>query len=170
MNFSQFEKGKALSSLTTFGIGGEAQFYIEVTQIDQMQAVLQFCQLESLPFFILGKGSNILFDDRGYKGVVIANRIHFLEHADGRFRAGAGYSFSLLGTQTARQGWAGLEFASGIPGSVGGAVYMNAGANGSETADTLVEVEFVNQSGERVRYMREQLEFSYRTSSFQSMS
>ena len=82
---------------------------------------------------------------------------------------GAGYSFSLLGTQTARNGWAGLEFASGIPGSVGGAVYMNAGASGSETSNCLLEVSYVNEKAELQILQKKDLSFSYRHSSFQKM-
>lgn len=168
MSYSSFEEGKILRKLTTIGIGGEARWYIEVDQIEQMQAILKFCHQESLPFFILGKGSNTLFDDRGFNGVVIANRISFMNQpSDGFFHVGAGYSFSLLGTQTARQGWTGLEFASGIPGSVGGAVFMNAGANGAETCDSLVQVEFVNDEGDIIVLKRDEIEFAYRYSAFQ---
>jgi UDP-N-acetylmuramate dehydrogenase len=165
---SHFQQHKRLGPLTTFGIGGEARYFVEVRTIEEMQETLKICHCEQLPFFILGKGSNSLFDDRGFNGVVIANRIDFLEKKEnGVFRMGAGYSFSLLGAQTARQGWEGLEFASGIPGSVGGAVYMNAGANGRETCNSLVSVEFVNEQGELAVLSRSQIEFSYRFSSFQ---
>jgi UDP-N-acetylmuramate dehydrogenase len=89
--------------------------------------------------------------------------------APGCYHVGAGYSFSLLGTQTARQGWEGLEFASGIPGSVGGAVFMNAGANGSETCKTLISVDYVTEEGSLEVIPKENLHFSYRYSSFQIM-
>ncbi|MFS8563202.1 MAG: FAD-binding protein [Rhabdochlamydiaceae bacterium] len=125
-----FEEGKKLSELTTFGLGGPARFFVTVTTVEHLQKVICYAQQNNLPFFPLGKGSNVLFDDRGFDGIVILNKISFCEEKRGEFYVGAGYSFSLLGTQTARKGWAGLEFASGIPGSVGGAIYMNAGANG----------------------------------------
>jgi UDP-N-acetylmuramate dehydrogenase len=86
----------------------------------------------------------------------------------GLFYVGAGYSFSLLGSQTARQGWSGLEFASGIPGSVGGAVYMNAGANGQQTCDTLVSVDYITEEGHYLILPRAELQFAYRTSPFQT--
>lgn len=166
-----FQQGKLLSEVTTFGIGGPANYYVEVRNVPEMQEVLRFCSLHKMPFFVLGKGSNTLFDDRGYKGVVIANRIDFMEQpSEGCFHVGAGYSFSLLGTQTARQGWSGLEFASGIPGSVGGAVYMNAGANGHETCESLVAVEYVKADGELCTLTKSDVEFKYRFSSFQSAS
>lgn len=168
--FERLERHRFLKNLTTFGIGGPAHYFIEVSDIPTMQTLFLFCKQNSLPFFILGKGSNVLFDDRGFAGVVIANRIQFLNQLDeNTWHVGAGYSFSLLGSQTARQGWAGLEFASGIPGSVGGAVFMNAGANGCETSQTLVSVDFVTTEGECVCLLREELTFSYRFSSFQQM-
>ncbi len=163
----QFEQGKVLSELTTFGLGGPAQFFIEVATIAHMQEVIQYCYAHNLRFFPLGKGSNVLFDDRGFDGVVILNKISFCDEKEGEFYVGAGYSFSLLGTQTARKGWAGLEFASGIPCSVGGAIYMNAGANGGETYQTLKEVTFINEKGELEILPKEVLVSGYRFSLFQ---
>jgi UDP-N-acetylmuramate dehydrogenase len=163
-----FEADKPLSQFSTFGIGGPARLFAEAHTACDLQALLAHCHAQNLPFFILGKGSNSLFDDLGFDGLVILNKISFCHFHWPLIEVGAGYSFSLLGTQTARQGWSGLEFASGIPGSVGGAVYMNAGANGKETCETLHEVTFVNERGEIELWQRDQLEFSYRTSSFQS--
>lgn len=166
----KIEENKRLDQLCTFGIGGPARYFIEVTTINQMQAAFLFCKTKQLPLFILGKGSNSLFDDRGFNGVVILNKINFLEKpTEGKFHVGAGYSFSLLGTQTARDGWTGLEFASGIPGSVGGAVFMNAGANGCETCNSLVSIDFMDLDGNITTYRKEELDFSYRHSSFQKM-
>lgn len=163
-----YKKQQKLCDYTTLGIGGEARYFLEVHQVEEMQQVIRFCHEHSLPYFILGKGSNCLFDDRGFHGVVIANRIDFFERPqEGMFHIGAGYSFSLLGAQTARQGWSGLEFASGIPGSVGGAVYMNAGANGLETCQSLYSVDFVNAQGDLIQILRTDIEFRYRYSSFQ---
>jgi UDP-N-acetylmuramate dehydrogenase len=163
-----FEEGRLLSGLCTWEIGGPARWFIEVHTIQHLQDVLRLCLLEKIPFFVLGKGSNTLFDDQGYPGLVLANRIHFCEAEAGALHVGAGYSFSLLGTQTARGGWGGLEFASGIPGSVGGAVYMNAGASGSEVSRVLTEVTYVTPEGAVEVYPRDALTFSYRTSPFQS--
>ncbi len=164
---SQFEVDKPLSRLSTFGIGGAARFFVEAQKIEELQSLMSYCHAQKLPFFILGKGSNSLFDDRGFNGLVILNKIAFCKFDWPVVHVGAGYSFSLLGTQTARKGWAGLEFASGIPGSVGGAVYMNAGASGVETSETLIEATFINEKGEIEVLKRDQIEFSYRVSSFQ---
>ena len=166
-----FQRNKKLSELTTFGIGGPASYFIEVRSVEEMQNVMQHCHSNKLPFMVLGKGSNCLFDDQGYNGLIILNKIVFMQKpAEGIFHVGAGYSFSLLGAQSARQGWSGLEFASGIPGSVGGAVWMNAGANGSETCSALTSVDFVNDLGEKTTLLRENLSFAYRSSPFQKMS
>jgi UDP-N-acetylmuramate dehydrogenase len=164
---SQFEVDKPLKQLSTFGIGGPARFFAEVQKIDDLQAHLGYCHAQKLPFFILGKGSNSLFDDRGFDGLVILNKIAFCQFDWPIVHVGAGYSFSFLGVQTARKGWAGLEFASGIPGSVGGAVYMNAGASGAEVCEALIEATFVNEKGGLEVLKRDQIEFSYRSSSFQ---
>lgn len=165
---SQFEIDKPLSRVSTFGIGGPARFFVEVQKTDELQSLLAYCHSQKLPFFAIGKGSNCLFDDRGFDGLVILNKIAFCQFDWPMIHVGAGYSFSLLGTQTARKGWTGLEFASGIPGSIGGAVYMNAGASGGETCDTLIEATFVNERGEIEVLARDQIAFSYRSSSFQN--
>jgi|LakMenEpi03Aug12_release.lakeMendotaPanAssembly.Ray.scaffolds.fasta_scaffold03399_2 UDP-N-acetylmuramate dehydrogenase len=170
LHLQNIQTNRPLNALSTFGIGGPAQYYIEVHTIDALKEALQFAKHENLAFFILGKGSNCLFDDRGFEGLVIHNKIDFFENnSPGLFHVGAGYSFSLLGVQTARQNWTGLEFASGIPASVGGAVYMNAGANGGETKDCLESVDFIDPAGHFLTLKKEELQFDYRLSSFQRM-
>jgi UDP-N-acetylmuramate dehydrogenase len=167
---SRFQQGKLLSELSTFGIGGPARYFLEVSSIEEMREAVLFCYQHKLRFIVVGKGSNCLFDDQGYDGLVILNKIHFCHFLEGeRVQVGAGYSFSLLGVQTARRKWAGLEFASGIPATVGGAIYMNAGANGTETCQALVDVTYITEEGEQVVLPLEKLEFAYRFSSFQKM-
>lgn len=159
-----------LSDLTTIGIGGPAQHYVEIHSVDECRQALKECTSLGIPFFILGKGSNCLFSDEGFHGTLLHIKIDTYETpSPGLFKVGAGFSFSLLGTRTARDGWGGLEFATGIPASVGGAVFMNAGANGQETCDTLVEVEFLHPDGTIETFLKQDLIFSYRTSPFQKM-
>jgi UDP-N-acetylmuramate dehydrogenase len=166
----KFQDQYPLRTHTTFAIGGTATHFIEVNTIEMMQEVMKHCNEHQLRYFILGKGSNTLFDDQGFDGLVILNKIAFIDNPSPTiFHVGAGYSFSLLGAQTARQGLHGLEFASGIPGSVGGAVFMNAGANGYETAMALTSVDFVDATGQLIQLSKEQLSFSYRHSSFHDM-
>ncbi len=163
-----FRENIPLKDYCTYGIGGPARFFLEIRTIAEMQAAISFCHTEKIAFMVLGKGSNCLFDDRGFNGAVLLNKIDFLDQTTpGTFHVGAGYSFALLGVQTARQGWGGLEFASGIPASVGGAVYMNAGASGKETCQTLAAVDFVSADGALHTYKRADLNFSYRHSPFQ---
>ena len=157
-----------LSNFTTFGIGGPARHLKIVKSVEEMVELHHMCLKMNIRYFILGKGSNCLFDDRGFDGLVIVNRIDFLEKpTENTWYVGAGYSFSYLGIQTARLGWGGLEFASGIPGSVGGAIYMNAGANGSETANSLISVDYLNEEGEIIRLDRSEIVFGNRYSTFQ---
>ena len=163
----KFEEGRLLKDVTTFGIGGPSKYFIEVQTIPELQEVIRYCYAKNLRYFLLGKGSNTLFHDQGFDGLVIHNRIVFCEENEGEFYVGGGYSFSLFGSQTARKGWEGLEFASGIPGSVGGAIYMNAGANGGETFNCLAEVTYVDEAGNLQILSKNQMQWSYRFSSFQ---
>ncbi|KAL3675319.1 hypothetical protein R1sor_025267 [Riccia sorocarpa] len=169
---SSFLQGKRLSELSTFGIGGPAKYFVEVHDESEMSAVIRFCQQEDIRYFIVGKGSNCLFDDRGFDGCVILSSLKFLE-SDGRgvYRVGSGYPFNMLGIQASNDGFAGLEFASGIPGTVGGAVYMNASANGQETADVLKTVEVLRVDGKREVHIRadSNLVYGYRLSPYQTM-
>ncbi|HPE84792.1 MAG TPA: UDP-N-acetylmuramate dehydrogenase [Chlamydiales bacterium] len=160
-----FQKNQLLKDYSTWGIGGPAKLFTVVRTVDEMCEALSL----GMRYLIIGKGSNCLFDDAGFDGLVILNKIDFLEQEGGQIYVGSGYSFSRLGALTARNGWKGLEFASGIPGTVGGAVFMNAGAGDSQTCDVLTEVEFVSERGRKV-FNRSDLEFSYRTSPFQSMT
>src|SRR5262245_15825202 len=137
-------QNKSLQSLSTFGIGGEARLFAEANTVEELSALLTYCDCERLPFLVLGKGSNTLFDDRGFDGLVILNKIDFFEQQGEIISVGAGYNFSRLGQLTARLGFGGLEFAAAIPATVGGAIFMNAGANGQECCDCLEEVHFVD--------------------------
>lgn len=167
---SGFLRNKLLRDVSTLGIGGPAEYYVEVKTIHEMQQVLAYCHQEGLRTFILGKGSNCLFDSKGIKRVVVHNKIDFCqEPEEGHFHVGAGYSFSLLGTKTAKMGYSGLEFAAGIPASCGGAVFMNAGAQGMQTWSTLRFVEYVSPDGKLHKFSKDELSFGYRQSAFQAM-
>lgn len=166
---SLIQKNKLLSEISTFKVGGPAKYYAKVTSQQEFQSLIPFLQQEKMPFLVVGKGSNLLFDDRGFDGLIIHNTINWLNRDNHLLSVSSGYSFALLGTQIARKGYSGLEFASGIPGSVGGAVFMNAGASGKETADSLTSVTFLHLFGEMQVYKKEEIEFSYRFSSFQKM-
>lgn len=160
---------KLLKDLSTFKIGGPAKFFAAPTTVEEMSQLLKDAYAKGIPVLILGKGSNCLFSDKGFEGLVIRNQIDFMTPLAKQIKVGAGFSFALLGARTAKASLAGLEFASGIPASVGGAIFMNAGANGGETADTLVSVDFLDEKGDLYTFAKEDLTFSYRKSSFQNM-
>ncbi len=164
-----WQRHRRLSEFSTFGIGGPIRYFAEIHTSEEMREAFAFSKDRAIPFFILGKGSNCLFDDSGFDGLVLLNRIDFCTWNDNEVTAGAGTSFSLLGVQSARKGLSGLEFASGIPATVGGAVFMNAGANGSETWAALRSVVYLESSGNQRTFTKEELVFRYRFSSFQKM-
>ncbi len=163
------QRNRSLSEFSTFGIGGPIRYFLEVSSIEAMEEAILFARQENLPHLILGKGSNCLFSDSGFDGLAILNKIDFCEFNETRVSVGSGYSFSLLGVQSARKGLSGLEFASGIPATVGGAVFMNAGANGKETFSCLESVLYLHENGVKQEYRKEEVSFGYRTSFFQSM-
>lgn len=160
----QLQKNRNLSEFSTFGIGGPLALFVEVSTIEEMEEAFQI----ELPKLVIGKGSNSLFSDEGFSGLAILNKIGFCHWSDQEVTVGSGYSFSLLGVQSARKQLSGLEFASGIPATVGGAVFMNAGANGKETCECLKSVLYFDGKA-RKEFLRKDLEFSYRHSPFQKM-
>ena len=162
-----------LRKYSTMEIGGPAALFAEVASTPAMAAALAHARDNNMRYLVIGKGSNCLFDDRGYDGLVVRNHIEFLEDRGcGLFRVGAGVAFNALGLHLSRAGWSGLEFASGVPGSVGGAVYMNAGADGQETFNAVAAVEAVDADGAVRTFsrVRGELPFSYRKSRFQALA
>ena len=162
-------QNESLKKYSTFGIGGPAAYVVGVATLDELRTILVFCSGENIPYLVVGKGSNTLFSDQGFDGIVILNKIVYYERTDLLVSVGGGYSFSLLGMRTARENLSGLEFAAGIPATVGGAIYMNAGIGKDQTGNALEEVTYVNEKGEIEVFQKEALQFSYRTSSFQQM-
>lgn len=160
-----------LSRHTTLGIGGPADWYLTVTGNDQLCEAARAAREESCPIFILGSGSNILVGDRGIRGLVIednANKISIPppDDAAGIVEAEAGVAFARLSRATARAGWSGLEWAAGIPGSLGGAVIYNAGAYGGCLADALEEIDAIAPDGSPERLAASELGLGYRRSDF----
>ncbi|AFS28333.1 UDP-N-acetylmuramate dehydrogenase [Chlamydia psittaci] len=157
-----------LNKYSTFRIGGPANYFKEVRSASEAQQVIQFLHSHNYPFIIFGKGSNCLFDDRGFDGFVLCNGIQGKEFiSETTIKVYSGTSFSFLGKTLSSSGYSGLEFAVGIPGSVGGAVFMNAGIGSQDTASVIESVEVINSQGEILSYNAEELAFGYRTSRFQ---
>lgn len=165
----QVREHTPLIPYSTFRIGGKARFFAEAYSTSQMQELFCFAKKLSIPLFIIGKGSNTLFDDRGYSGLVILNTMKKKFIDERSLYVESGYSFSRLGREITKLGFSGFEFAHGIPGSVGGAIYMNAGAHGCATGDLVDFVEFLDIDGQIHRWQREEIEFGYRYSSLQDL-
>ena len=160
-------KQKSLKSLSTFGIGGKAERFVSVNTTATCRETFLFAKKRHLPVHILGNGSNCLFPDQGLPGLIVQNKILFYRKKQNQIFVGGGYSLALLGRKTAKNQLTGFEFALSIPGSVGGAIWMNAGASGQETADTLVKVAFMDLDGRIAIYQKKALRFGYRSSSLQ---
>ncbi|SFG46047.1 UDP-N-acetylmuramate dehydrogenase [Planifilum fulgidum] len=158
-----------LSQHTTWRVGGPADLFIYPRSKDELERAMQIVRRHGLPWRVIGRGSNLLVRDGGIRGAVfkIGEGLDGLSIDGTRVVAGGGCSLIKLSRQTARQGLTGLEFAEGIPGTVGGAVCMNAGAHGSETSRVLTSAEVLLDSGERVVLSKEELGFRYRTSVLQ---
>jgi len=156
-----------LKSYTTINVGGLARYFCEIDQISDYLEILNFAASKNLPIFVLGKGSNTLFIDDVFEAVVILNKLNYADYKLPEVICGSGYNISLLSTKTSRSGFSGLEGAAGIPASVGGAIFMNAGAGNFETSSHLKWVKSINAQGEILNRLREDIEFSYRNSFFQ---
>ena len=153
-----------LASRTSFGIGGPADFFVEMARPQAIEQAINGCSERGIPYLLLGAGTNLLVADAGVEGLVlrVVNREH---HIDGRHvRAGAGLKMMRLARIVADAGLRGFEFAIGVPGTVGGAVYQNAGCWGKELREVLVEVDgFMPGAGTRT-WKPADLQFAYRTS------
>jgi UDP-N-acetylmuramate dehydrogenase len=159
-----------LARYTSMKIGGPADYFIEVANEPALAELLPLLKRHRCDFYLLGNGSNVLISDRGVRGAVIRLGEEFKtvqwREADGAVhaKAGAAYALTQLVREASRRGYAGLEFAEGVPGSVGGALYMNAGAYGTEFEKVVELVEAMTAEGKPMHLAREQMTFSYRDS------
>lgn len=165
-----------MSAHTTFRIGGPADYFVEAGNESVLKELLLLCQETETPFFILGNGSNLLVSDEGYRGVMISLRgfdeISFREGEGTEagktvMTAGSGVLLSKAAMQAAERGLTGFEFAGGIPGTLGGAVTMNAGAYGGEIKDVILSAQVMTQEGDIKELSAEELDLSYRHSVIQ---
>lgn len=165
LGFSYIEN-EPLSRHTTFKIGGEAEMLVTVSDVQQLKAVIKACNDNEIDLFVLGKGSNLLISDQGMKGVVLTLDGEFKEISikENKIVCGAGVNLAKLCAFALNHSLSGLEFAYGIPGSVGGAAYMNAGAYGGEMKDVVTSVTHITKNGELVTLNKEELKLSYRHS------
>lgn len=151
---------------TTFRVGGPADYFVMPNKIEEVKAVVDLCQHANMPYYVLGNGSNLLVSDKGYRGVIIQiyKEMNKIEVVGDCIKAQAGALLSKIGSVALEGGLAGFEFAAGIPGTVGGAVVMNAGAYGGEMKDILASVTALTPDGEVITLTNEELELGYRTS------
>lgn len=163
---ARLKRGQALAALTSFRIGGPADFIVEVADEDDLSAAVTAAWRHQVPAFCLGAGTNILVSDRGVRGLVLVLGASFAEiDFDGcHVKAGAAAQFGVLVAQAVARGLAGLEFGEGIPGSVGGALIMNAGAFGGEMAPVVTAVRGADQDGRIRTLARNEVAFLYRRS------
>ncbi|MDA1631434.1 MULTISPECIES: UDP-N-acetylmuramate dehydrogenase [Bacillus cereus group] len=161
---------EALARYTTMKIGGPADILIVPKHVAGIEKTLQLVKKYKTKWTVIGRGSNLLVSDLGIEGVVIrlGEGLDHLEVEKHRVRVGGGYPLIKLSTLLSRQGLSGLEFASGIPGSVGGAVYMNAGAHKSDISNILSKALILFENGTIDWLTHEEMEFSYRTSVLQT--
>lgn len=155
-----------MSRHTTFRVGGPAEYFLTANTAEQLRSVLACLREEGMPYFLLGNGSNLLVGDRGYRGAVVrlGGIFETIDIQDETIRAGAGASLAMTARRAMESGLCGMEFASGIPGTLGGAVRMNAGAYGGEMSMLVVSADVMDEKGAVRTLSREEMLFGYRTS------
>ena len=155
-----------MSRHTTFRIGGEAACFIRISSEEQLRKLIPYFENVGIEYFVLGKGSNLLVGDKGYPGVIlqISDACQQIEAEGNRLQVQAGAALSKVALFAMERGLEGLEFAAGIPGTVGGGVVMNAGAYGGEMKQVVESVRVLSSEGEILTLDNDTMEFGYRTS------
>ena len=155
-----------MASHTTFRIGGPADYFVMPETVEELAAVLKLCKEEQMPYFILGNGSNLLVGDKGFRGVVIQLYKNFdgIQIEGTKVTAKAGAMLIRVAKESGKAGLTGLEFASGIPGTIGGAMVMNAGAYGGEMKDVVTAVTVLTKEGDIKNLTGDEMNFRYRGS------
>lgn len=161
-----------LSKYTACRIGGPADVLLTVSSTDEMVEIVKFLNENNHDYFILGGGSNILISDKGVRGIVILNKAKHIKFgkksATPTVWAESGSKLIHMARLSAERNFSGLEWAGGIPGTIGGAIYGNAGAHGGDIASTLISADILLQNNERVNWSADDFDFKYRSSKLQS--
>ena len=162
----EYRKNEAMAPHTSFKIGGEADIFARPETAEQLKDLLSFLRGQDIPYLVLGNGSNLLVSDEGVEGVVIAtskmNKISLI--GEDEIFAEAGASLTAVCLFARDNGLSGLEFAYGIPGSAGGALYMNAGAYGGEMSQIIASAESIDKNLKTIKRNNDELKLSYRDS------
>lgn len=173
MSILNIQENVPMRKHLSFRAGGNARFFAEIESIESLQQAQKFANDKGIPVFILGKGTNVLIADSGYNGLIIKlggnfKPLHFEKKEDKLIvQAGASAILGTLARKTAKEGFKGLHLLAGIPGTIGGGIYMNAGAYGGEISDSLVQVKTIDSKGNLKTYLKEECNFAYRSSIFQ---
>ncbi|QCJ41973.1 UDP-N-acetylmuramate dehydrogenase [Bacillus sp. S3] len=169
LNIGKVLKNEPLLHHTTIKIGGPADLFIEPSSAENLKKAMDVIEKHKIKWRAIGRGSNLLVSDKGIEGAVIklGSGLSHLNINETEITVGGGHSLVSLSTLISKKGLTGLEFASGIPGSVGGAVYMNAGAHGSDISKILTKAHILFDDGKMEWLTNEEMEFSYRTSVLQ---
>ena len=163
-------ENESMSKHTSFKIGGNADFFTTPITVEQIKGIITYCVQNAISYFVMGNGSNLLVHDDGYRGVIIQlyDKFNHIEYTVNEqkviVKAQAGVMLGRLGNELMNGSIAGFEFAAGIPGTVGGAIMMNAGAYGGEIKDVIVSACLMDSCGNVVKLNNSQLELGYRTS------
>ena len=160
---------ESMKKHTTFRIGGNADYFLIPENTSELQSAIKICRANNIPYFILGNGSNILVSDKGIEGAVISTeKLNTIEVYEDTIYAQAGAKLSKTASIAAENSLSGFETLSGIPGTVGGAVFMNAGAYGGEIKDVALEVYAIDENGNEKTFSNSECNFGYRSSVFSS--
>ena len=155
----------SLTQYTTYKVGGKAKVMIYPENIDKLVKLIKILKNNKIKYMVLGLGSNVLFSDEIYNGVIIKlDEFNNIEFKRNKVTAGAGASLMKVALMSVRKGLSGLEFATGIPGSIGGAVYMNAGAYKSDMGYVVTEVKVLTPKYRVITMVNKEMDFHYRTS------
>jgi len=163
-------ENEPMSKHTSFKIGGNADFFTTPRTTEQIKEIITYCVKNAIPYFVIGNGSNLLVCDDGYRGIIIQlfEKFNHIEYADNGqkiiVKAQAGVMLGFLGNELMKRSITGFEFATGIPGTVGGAIMMNAGAYDGEIKDVIINATLMDSIGNVVKLNNSQLELGYRTS------
>ncbi|MCT4688586.1 UDP-N-acetylmuramate dehydrogenase [Vallitalea sp.] len=159
-------KDESMSKHTTFKVGGNADLFIRPSNINELSHAIKTCKTFNTPYYVVGNGSNIIVKDNGFRGAIIQiyKNLNNVTIEDDTITADAGILLAKLAKIIANESLEGFEFASGIPGTLGGAVYMNAGAYGGDMSQVIVSVDVIDEKGNIITLSKEELELGYRTS------
>lgn len=166
-NVSLLKRNVPLKDLVTFKLGGPAEFFYEASTLDSLQASIAFARQEKMPFFLLGGGSNLVISDDGLEGLVVHNRTKdqtFIDFQTRQVTMSSGFDLEIMVDLAYKMGFSGVEYFTGIPGSIGGAIYGNAGAYGRCIADVLIDAKLLFPDGSVQTVPNSFFKFDYRTS------